>query len=202
MHAYYGVFFRLLPAIGLVSLLAGCSQLTGRKTETQRSGASQQAVGERGAVGGDRQRTSPPVATAKEAAPERAGRERTSLERARAEGKPEEKGFLKDVHFAFDRYELSPESREILQENGRWLKSNPKTKAEIEGHADDRGTVEYNLALGTKRAQEVKEYLSSLGIESLRLSTISYGEELPLCTEHEETCWQKNRRAHFVAVTR
>ena len=72
---------------------------------------------------------------------------------------------------------------------------------EIEGHCDERGTNEYNLALGAKRAQAAKDYLTTLGISKERLSTISYGEELPVCKEHNDECWQKNRRAHFVIVS-
>ena len=82
-----------------------------------------------------------------------------------------------------------------------WLKANASARIEIEGHADERGTNEYNLALGAKRAQATKDYLVTLGISKERLSTISYGEELPVCKEHGEECWQKNRRAHFVIIS-
>ena len=111
-----------------------------------------------------------------------------------------EEGPLKDIHFAFDSYELDESARGILRENGNWLKDHPQTKAEVEGHCDERGTVEYNLALGAKRARAAKDYLVALGVGAERLTTISYGEELPLCREHDETCWQINRRAHFVIL--
>jgi len=111
-----------------------------------------------------------------------------------------EGGPLKDIHFAFDSYELDEQARAGLRDNANWLKDHPKSKIEIEGHGDERGTVEYNLALGTKRAGATKEYLAALGIGADRLTTISYGEELPLCHEHNESCWQKNRRAHFVVL--
>lgn len=105
---------------------------------------------------------------------------------------------LKDVFFDFDRYDLSGDARSVLRANADWLKSNPSARVEIEGHCDERGTNEYNLALGAKRAQAAREYLGSLGITPERLSTISYGEEIPVCREQEESCWKQNRRARFV----
>ena len=108
---------------------------------------------------------------------------------------------LKDVYFDFDSYDLRADARATLKANGEWLRSNPGTQVQIEGHCDERGTTEYNLALGSKRAQSVKDYLVTLGTAADRLSTISYGEELPVCTEHNEACWQKNRRARFVIQT-
>jgi len=108
---------------------------------------------------------------------------------------------LKDVYFEFDSYDLRPDARATLKANGEWLRSNPSAQVQIEGHCDERGTTEYNLALGSKRAQSVKDYLVTLGAAADRLSTISYGEELPVCTEHNEACWQKNRRARFVIQT-
>ena len=112
-----------------------------------------------------------------------------------------EEGPLKDVHFAFDSYELEESARGVLRDNGNWLKEHAQAKVEVEGHCDERGTVEYNLALGAKRARAAKDYLAALGVSADRLTTISYGEELQLCHEHDESCWQKNRRAHFVVVS-
>ena len=123
-----------------------------------------------------------------------------SLDRAKKGLAPGEEGPLKDVHFAFDSYELDETSRGILRENGNWLKDHAQSKVEVEGHCDERGTVEYNLALGAKRARAAKEYLAALGVGGDRLTTISYGEELPLCHEHDETCWERNRRVHFVVL--
>lgn len=108
---------------------------------------------------------------------------------------------LKDVYFDFDSYDLRADARDTLKANGEWLRSNPSAQVQIEGHCDERGTTEYNLALGSKRAQSVKDYLVTLGATADRLSTISYGEELPVCTEHNEACWQKNRRARLVIQT-
>jgi len=108
---------------------------------------------------------------------------------------------LNDIQFDFDSYSLLPEARETLKSNAEWLKANQSARSEIEGHADERGTNEYNLALGAKRAQAAKGYLATLGVSPDRLSTISYGEELPVCKERSERCWNKNRRVHFVTIT-
>ena len=105
------------------------------------------------------------------------------------------------TQFAFDRYTLSPYGQEVLKRNAEWLKDNPWAEVQIEGHADDRGTSEYNLALGAKRAEAAKDYLVALGVSPERLSTISYGEELPVCRDKVEGCWQRNRRAHSAIVT-
>ena len=107
---------------------------------------------------------------------------------------------LKDIFFEFDRADLRSDARDTLRANADWLKTNPSARIEIEGHCDERGTNEYNLALGAKRAQSAKDYLVSLGIAGDRLSTISYGEEIPVCREHEESCWRQNRRARFVII--
>ena len=123
-----------------------------------------------------------------------------SLAKYKAGLSPGEGGPLKDIHFAFDSYELDEASRNELRDTANWLKDHQHAKVEIEGHCDERGTVEYNLALGTKRAGAAKEYLVTLGVAADRLTTISYGEELPLCHEHDESCWQKNRRVHFVVL--
>jgi len=116
-------------------------------------------------------------------------------------GKRTVESFLRDVHFDFDRYDLRPDVRSTLKANADWLKANPAVRVEIEGHADEQGTNDYNLALGAKRADGVKRYLVDLGIEPGRFSAISYGEELPVCKEHNESCWTKNRRAHFATKT-
>lgn len=107
---------------------------------------------------------------------------------------------MKDIYFDFDRYDLSADARTILRANADWLKNNSTARVEIEGHCDDRGTNEYNLALGAKRAQAAREYLVSLGVAAGRLSTISYGEEIPVCKEATESCWGQNRRARFVIL--
>ena len=108
---------------------------------------------------------------------------------------------LKDVFFGFDRYDLSDEARTVLRGNSEWMKTNAAARVEIEGHCDERGTNEYNLALGAKRAQAARDYLVSLGVAADRLSTISYGEEIPVCKETIETCWLQNRRARSVIAS-
>jgi len=105
---------------------------------------------------------------------------------------------LRDIHFDFDKYEIRPPDGSILAENAQWLKSNPTTQLLIEGHADERGTNEYNLALAERRAKATRDYLVSVGIDAQRISVIPYGEERPLCTERTEACWAQNRRAHFL----
>lgn len=108
---------------------------------------------------------------------------------------------LQDVYFSFDSDDLEPAARETLKANAAWLAANPSVSVQIEGHCDERGTNEYNLALGARRASASKDYVANLGIAADRLSTISYGKELPVCKESTEECWQKNRRARFV-ITR
>ena len=103
-----------------------------------------------------------------------------------------------DVYFEFDQATLTPQARETLVKNGQWLRINRDVVITIEGHCDERGTNEYNLALGDRRAETVKIFLADLGIQSSRLKTISYGEERPADPNHSESAWAKNRRAHFL----
>jgi peptidoglycan-associated lipoprotein len=105
---------------------------------------------------------------------------------------------LGDVFFALDSTDLTEEARAILQKNSDWLKRRTSTKVLLEGHADNRGTNEYNLALAERRGDSVRDYLVSLGIATDRLTVVSKGEEQPFCTEDTETCWQQNRRGHFI----
>jgi len=113
-----------------------------------------------------------------------------------------ESKLLKDIHFDFDKYDIRPGDAEILKENAALLVKYPKVKIQIEGHCDERGTVEYNLALGERRANNTKKYLISLGISADRISTISYGKERPLDPGHNEEAWAKNRRAHEVILSK
>lgn len=113
-------------------------------------------------------------------------------------GEKEDVILLKRVHFAFDDYSLSEETKKIIRENYKWLEEHPSVKVVIEGHCDERGTEEYNLALGQKRAESVKRYLIQLGMEPSRIETVSYGESVPLDPRHNEDAWAKNRRAEFV----
>lgn len=119
---------------------------------------------------------------------------------AHLQGKAAASGPMKELRFDFDSYALTAEARSILQANAAWLKANPAANVEIEGHCDERGTTEYNLALGAKRARTAMEYLVSLGISPARIKTTSYGEELPSCKDSTEGCYQQNRRDRFVEV--
>lgn len=106
---------------------------------------------------------------------------------------------LKTVYFDFDRYNLRDDARRALEQDAEILKNNPDIKVMVEGHCDERGTNEYNLALGENRANAVRDYLVRLGIDAGRLSTISYGEERPVAMGHDEAAWAQNRRAQFSA---
>ncbi len=105
---------------------------------------------------------------------------------------------LKPVYFDFDKSFIRDDAKTVMQANAEWLKANPKTKIKIEGNCDQRGTIGYNQALGQRRATSAKKYLTDLGVSGHRISLISYGKEKPICSEHDEACWQKNRRDDFV----
>ncbi|MFN0151509.1 MAG: peptidoglycan-associated lipoprotein Pal [bacterium] len=105
---------------------------------------------------------------------------------------------LADIHFDFDRYDIRSSDRETLSRHGQWLTDNPGTRIMIEGHCDERGTVEYNLALGEKRARSAKDFLENYGVPASRLEMVSYGKERPLDPGHDESAWARNRRASFV----
>ncbi len=169
--------WRVVLALALVVPLAGACKKKGPRPGEGTSAAGGAGLGEEG-LGG-------------------AG---SSLERARRGLGPEEDGILKDVHFGFDKYDLDGEARDALARNLDWLRQNPRAKVELEGHADSRGTIEYNLALGAKRAKSVKDYLVGQGVAGDRISTISYGKELPLCHEENDACWARNRRVHSVIL--
>jgi peptidoglycan-associated lipoprotein len=109
---------------------------------------------------------------------------------------------LRDINFDFDKYDIRPNDARVLDANAAWLKRNENQLVLIEGHCDERGTNEYNLALGERRAKAAMNYLVSQGVQANRITIISYGEERPLCSEHTESCWAKNRRAHFLVKPR
>src|SRR5271169_537499 len=105
---------------------------------------------------------------------------------------------MQDVFFAYDSYDIEPQYQKVLQGDARFLQQHPNIKFTIEGHCDERGSTEYNLALGDNRANATKQALIQMGISGDRIRTISYGKEKPFCTESNESCWQQNRRGHFV----
>jgi peptidoglycan-associated lipoprotein len=107
---------------------------------------------------------------------------------------------MKDVNFDFDKYNIRPGDAEILKQNAEWFKANSGKKARVEGYCDERGTIEYNLVLGQKRADSAKSYLANLGIDANLIETVSYGKEKPIDPGHNEAAWAKNRRAQFLSI--
>jgi peptidoglycan-associated lipoprotein len=130
------------------------------------------------------------AAAAKAAEEEAAAKERAAKEAAG----------LKAIYFDFDKSFVRDDAKAVMKANAAWLKANPKAKVRIEGNCDERGTIEYNQALGQRRAASAKKYLTDLGISGKRISLISYGKEKPVCKESTEDCWQQNRRADLAAA--
>jgi len=104
-----------------------------------------------------------------------------------------------EIHFDFDKYVLTPQAMMVLDDKAAYLREHPEVRVLVEGHCDDRGSNEYNLALGDRRANSAKSYLVKSGVAESRITTISYGEEQPLCMQQNESCWYRNRRGHFSA---
>jgi len=202
------VILILILCLGLV--VTGCPKKTVVKEEPSVKKAEEPAVAER--------------EKAAKAEAERAARER-ELARIREEeakrtkekeleksmvakkepgiaGEVFESNMLKNIHFDFDKYDIRVGDAEILKGNAALLLKNPKVKIQIEGHCDERGTNEYNLALGERRANSAKKYLTSFGVTSDRISAISYGEEKPADQGHNEQAWEKNRRDHFIITSK
>ncbi|HET6464795.1 MAG TPA: peptidoglycan-associated lipoprotein Pal [Nitrospiria bacterium] len=107
---------------------------------------------------------------------------------------------FQDAFFDFDKYLIRNDAKEALQKDAEFLNNHPNLKVQIEGHCDDRGTEEYNLVLGNHRAEAVKQYLVTLGVDASRISIISYGKDKPFCSQHNASCYQDNRRGHFVSL--
>ncbi len=139
---------------------------------------------------------------AREAQKKEAEKDLVTKKQPGIEGEVQESKALKDIHFEFDRYEIRPADAEILKANAAFLMKLPNRKFQVEGHCDERGTAEYNLALGERRANSVKKYLISLGVSANQVSIISYGKEMPLDPAHNEDAWSKNRRAHTVVLSK
>jgi peptidoglycan-associated lipoprotein len=186
-----GHFKMMCYAIAAICLVAtGCAPSATEKPDvTASSGGGSGSKAPTSATQGEGKR-----GTAKETTTDR-----SSLSELQ-EGKSGQTGPLKDIFYDYDSHNLRADARDTLRANADWLKSNPAARVEIEGHCDERGTNEYNLALGAKRAQAAKDFLATLGISAERLSTISYGEEIAVCKEADESCWQRNRRARFVVL--
>jgi len=109
---------------------------------------------------------------------------------------------LADAYFDLDSQTIREDAKPVLQKDAEWLKRWGSTKVMIEGHGDERGSAEYNLALGERRATAVRDYLVNLGVANDRIQVVSKGKEAPVCTEHAESCWQQNRRGHFVITAK
>ena len=189
------VMFALLLAVGVV--FVGCAK---RPATTQ--AAAPAPTGAAATTPG----TTAPAPTGSTAAPA-GGTSSGPTTATPAPGRPSPSEFtaisdLKDIHFDFDKYDIRPGDAKTLDGNAGWLKSNPNHLVLIEGHCDERGTNEYNLALGERRAKSTMNYLVSQGVQASRITIISYGEERPLCTQHTEECWAQNRRAHFLVKPR
>jgi peptidoglycan-associated lipoprotein len=152
------------------------------------------------------------VTTAPEAQTEKATPTPPSTEATKTETKAETKAEvsneksgvtaegLKPIYFDFDKSFIRDDAKAVMMENAEWLKAHPEAKVRIEGNCDERGSVEYNQALGQRRASSAKKYLTSMGISGHRISLISFGKEKPICSDHDESCWQKNRRDDFTAA--
>lgn len=172
----------------IVFLLPGCqkkqisSEPYGTESAEARRMAEEEAMRTSGGIGEEDLQS----------AKEREERERMMLSEERQAFENE------DIYFQYDSAALTPEAQEILRQKAAWLQENPTARVTIEGHCDERGTNEYNLALGEARAQSTKNYLADLGVSASRIGTISYGEERPLDPRSTEEAWAKNRRAHFV----
>jgi peptidoglycan-associated lipoprotein len=179
--------FFLLGVIVLLSLftLWGCP----KKAAVSSSPETPKETGPAGTAPGEMKEEQPAQPMTREEGMEHAG--------AAAEGQG-----LQPIYFDFDRSFVRDDARATMKANADWLKANPMAKVRIEGNADERGTKEYNQALGQRRATSAKKYLVDMGISAKRISLISYGKEKPVCSESSEACWQKNRRDDFVAVTR
>jgi peptidoglycan-associated lipoprotein len=177
-----------LGVLSVVLALGGCSSKTAEPEAASTDSSSSKPAG---TAESKKQVTSAPVKS------EGAASSLDALQSGESTATPASSP-LKDVYFDFDSYALRADARETLKANSAWLKANPAAQVQLEGHCDERGTTEYNLALGAKRAQSVKDYLVTLGTAADRLTTISYGEEVPLCRDQNDECWQKNRRARFV----
>lgn len=208
-----GMFTFGLMALALVfavSFTTGCAKRASLKDGAATVASPQQAAPQAPVV----QAPAPPPSSDDAAARERALREkalreaaekaaREAAEKARRDAEAKAAAILNalkicDIHFDFDKYNLKPEAQEVLKKAAPAYLKYTDYKLVVEGHCDERGTVEYNLALGEKRANEAAKFLIDLGIAKDRIKTISYGKEMPLDKGHNEEAWAKNRRAHFL----
>ncbi|MEW6602273.1 MAG: peptidoglycan-associated lipoprotein Pal [Nitrospirota bacterium] len=182
-------FLIMITLLAGVLLFSGCSQKKMTRTGPQQPAAEQQDV-----MAPKAEEPQADTAAVRQQVPA----SRTDTADGPSQARQEKVFEAKDIHFDYDRYDITPETRAVLQETASWLLKNRNLEVSIEGHCDERGTNEYNLALGDRRANSVMKFLTANGVSGNRIRTVSYGEERPLCTDHYDACWQKNRRAHFV----
>ncbi|MBI3132838.1 MAG: peptidoglycan-associated lipoprotein Pal [Acidobacteria bacterium] len=170
------------------------------KVDTAAEDAAKKAAAEKAAAE-EAARLAAEKAAAEKAAAEKAAAEKAAAEKAAAEKaaafKAAAEKVLVNIHYDFDKSDIKAADRATLQGIADFMKANANVKISIEGHCDERGTNEYNLALGNRRAAAALAYLKTLGVDEARFETISYGKEKPLCTEGNEKCWSENRRAEF-----
>ena len=179
---------KALVLIGVaVVMIAGCTQKTITKSDTQENPAGKQEQ---------------PAATDQKQAEKIKAMPVESIDsKDNASAKTTvQDNMFKDILFNYDSYDIDNVYKQTLSSVSDYLSKHPEARISIEGHCDERGTNEYNLALGDRRAKTVKDYLVSMGVASKKIDTISYGEERPSCNESTEACWSKNRRAHFVVL--
>jgi len=175
-----------LLLVGAISIVEGCKKTPPKTTEEAKPAEAPTAPGAKEVAPPSRP-APPPV----ESSPLSADLD--ALNRA---------GYLKDAFFDYDKSDLRDDARSVLAADAEWLKKYQSVQILVEGHCDERGTSEYNLALGDRRANACKEYLASLGVDGSRVKTVSYGKERPFCTASTEDCWQQNRRGHFVITAK
>jgi len=176
-------FFVLVLVLALGLIFAGCAQKAATKSEQPMETAQKAAAVET-------EKKVEPAAPAKE---ESKKVETVAVKEVEAKSASS----FENIHFDFDKYNIRDDAKPALKSTADWLVKNKSSKMLIEGHCDERGTSEYNLALGERRAKSTRDYLVSSGVTKDRLDMVSYGKEKPLCSEHNEDCWQKNRRAQF-----
>ena len=186
-----GVTFGVLLLVASFLFVVSCAK---HKDVSTTPGESTEAVEKAGQ--GDDQGTGG-ISEEEIAARERAAAEAEKQRQIEEERAAKQEFINENVYFGFDDSTLTKKAREILAEKVVWLRNNPDVDVVIEGHCDERGTKEYNMALGQRRAQSIKNYLVNAGIDPSRLETISYGEERPVDSRHNEMAWAKNRRGHF-----
>jgi peptidoglycan-associated lipoprotein len=178
-----------LCLIIFVLAYAGCAEKHLTKSDGSTSAQKESAIkqNEQPGMGGT-------SANQEESAKRSIGKEQTTMEPAVSQVTAD----LKDIHFDFDQYSIGQEDRKILSSHADYLLKNKMVKIVIEGNCDERGTTEYNLALGDRRAQEARKFLVNSGVDQKRIKTTSYGKERPFDPDHNEEAWAKNRRDHFV----